>query len=65
MWKEEEHGDERININRFHEAEETGAEILVVGCPFCMMMLTDAKKDSNSKMEVLDLSELIANAING
>lgn len=60
MWKEEEHGVERINADRFREAQSTGADILAVGCPFCMIMLTDAKKAVNSEMQVLDLAELVA-----
>jgi Fe-S oxidoreductase len=60
MWKEEEHGSGRVNANRFQEAQKTGASVLAVGCPFCMIMLTDAKKDANSEMQVLDIAELVA-----
>jgi Fe-S oxidoreductase len=60
MWKEEEHGTERVNANRFREAQSTGADVLAVGCPFCMIMLTDAKKAINSEMQVLDIAELVA-----
>jgi Fe-S oxidoreductase len=60
MWKEEEHGWERVSANRFREAEATGADVLAVGCPFCMIMLTDASKSANSKMQVLDIAELVA-----
>jgi Fe-S oxidoreductase len=63
MWKEEEHGRERINANRFREAQATGAQALAVGCPFCMVMLTDAKKDAASEMDVLDVAEIVARAI--
>jgi Fe-S oxidoreductase len=63
MWKEEEHGHERVNANRFKEALNTGAETIAVGCPFCMVMLTDARKDANSEMQVLDVAEIIAGAI--
>ena len=59
MWKEEEQGQERINGNRFREAEATGVEVLAVGCPFCMIMLTDARKAANSTMQVLDIAELV------
>ncbi len=59
MWKEEEHGNERVNANRFREAEATGADILAVACPFCMIMLNDAKKAANSEMQLLDIAELI------
>jgi Fe-S oxidoreductase len=60
MWKEEEHGWERVNANRFKEAEATEADVLAVACPFCLIMLTDAKKAANSEMEVLDIAELVA-----
>jgi Fe-S oxidoreductase len=60
MWKEEQHGWERVNANRFTEAESTGASVLAVACPFCMIMLTDARKAANSEMQVLDIAELLA-----
>jgi Fe-S oxidoreductase len=60
MWKEEEHGVERVNANRFKEAVATGANVLAVGCPFCMIMLTDAQKNANSDLQVLDIAELVA-----
>ena len=60
MWKEEQHGVERVNANRFKEAESTGADVLAVACPFCMIMLTDARKAANSEMQVLDIAELVA-----
>jgi len=61
MWKEEENGNVRVNAQRFREAQETGAEILAVGCPFCMIMLNDARKEMNSEMEILDIAEIILN----
>ena len=60
MWKEEQHGWERVNANRFKEAETTRADVLAVACPFCMIMLTDAKKAANSEIQVLDIAELVA-----
>ena len=60
MWKEEEHGVERVNANRFKEAASTGANVLAVGCPFCMIMLTDAQKNASSDLQVLDIAELVA-----
>lgn len=60
MWKEEEPGTERVNANRFREAVSTGANVLTVACPFCMIMLTDARKTVNSEMQVLDIAELVA-----
>jgi Fe-S oxidoreductase len=63
MWKEEEHGNERVNANRFQQALSTGAEVLAVGCPFCMVMLTDASKDAEAKMQVRDVAEIVAEAM--
>lgn len=60
MWKEEEEGKERVNANRFREAQETGSDILAVSCPFCMIMLNDAGKDVNSEMKILDIAEIVA-----
>ena len=59
MWKEEEEGNERVNANRFREAQTSGADTLAVGCPFCMIMLNDASKDAGSEMKVLDIAEII------
>ncbi len=60
VWKEEENGDVGVNISRFRQAEETGADTLAVGCPFCMTMLVDASKDEGSDMAVKDVAEVIA-----
>jgi len=65
MWKEEEEGTERVNANRFREAQATGAQTLAVGCPFCLVMLTDAGKDQGSSMQVLDVAEVIAAKLEG
>jgi Fe-S oxidoreductase len=59
MWKEEEEGVERVNANRFKEAAQSGADTLAVGCPFCMVMLNDARNDAGSDMQVLDVAEIV------
>ncbi len=65
MWKEEEHGSERVSSHRFKEAQETGATTLALGCPFCMIMFNDARKDSGSDMQVMDIAEIVAAALSG
>jgi len=63
MWKEEEHGTERVNENRFAEARATGKNTLAVGCPFCLAMLTDAAKAAKSEMQVKDVAEVVAESM--
>ena len=65
MFKEEEKGALRINIERSNEALDTGAAIIAAACPFCNTMLSDGVKNSNKEEEVqvLDIAELIARSM--
>ena len=63
MWKEEEKGSEAVNNNRFAEAKSTGAETVAVGCPFCLVMMSDANQADGGTMEVKDVAELVAAAL--
>jgi Fe-S oxidoreductase len=60
FWKEEEHGTKAVNIERYEEATHTGAEIVAVGCPFCMQMFESAKSEIPDGPIVKDVAELIA-----
>jgi heterodisulfide reductase subunit D len=62
MFKEEEKGTQRINLERTAEALQTGATVIAAACPFCNTMMTDGIKNSNKEEEVqvLDIAELIA-----
>ncbi len=61
MWKEDEPGDKRINIERADEALATGAEVVALNCPFCLTMMSDGVKarEKQETVMVYDLSELI------
>jgi Fe-S oxidoreductase len=63
MWKEEEHGTEAVNLNRFAEARRTGAETLAVGCPFCGTMMHDANREHGEAMQVKDVAQLVVEAM--
>lgn len=65
MFKEEEKGTTRINIERSNEAIATGAEVIASACPFCNTMMTDGVKlaEKDESVQVLDIAELIAQAI--
>jgi Fe-S oxidoreductase len=65
MFKEEEKGDLRINIERSNEALATGANIIAAACPFCNTMLTDGVKNNEKEDEVhvMDIAELVASCL--
>lgn len=63
MWKEDEPGDKRINMERTEEALATGANIIAANCPFCLTMMSDGvkAKEKQETVMVYDLAELIVN----
>ena len=65
MFKEPEKGNKDINIERTEEALETKPDIIATGCPFCNTMMTDGvkNKEKEDEVEVMDLAEMIATAI--
>jgi Fe-S oxidoreductase len=60
MWKEEEAGDTRVSSERIRQAQATGADTVALGCPFCMIMLTDAAKADAPDLQLLDVAEIVA-----
>lgn len=60
FWKEEEHGAQAVNLARYEEAAQTGADVVAVGCPFCMQMFDAARSDKGEGPIVKDVVELIA-----
>ncbi|HEY0434846.1 MAG TPA: (Fe-S)-binding protein [Chitinophagaceae bacterium] len=61
MWKEEEKGSERVNIERTREAVSTGARVIATACPFCNTMITDGVKnlEKENDVRVLDVAEVV------
>ena len=57
----EEPKDKRVNQERARQALETGADIVAVGCPFCMTMLEDGvnAKRGDRDVKVMDVAELL------
>jgi len=64
MWMEEPIG-KRVNMERTDEAAATGADILGVACPYCMVMLDDGAKAKGSDMQVLDVAQVLENSVFG
>ena len=61
MWAEGTNIEERLAFQRVHEAAETGAEVLAVACPFCLLTLEDAVKVQglDEQLQVMDIMELV------
>lgn len=61
MWKEDEPGDKRINMERVEEALGLEPTAIAANCPFCITMLQDGlkAKEKNEIIPVYDLSEMI------
>ncbi len=55
----------RFSDLRIREACETGATILATACPYCISMLEDSRKTTNSEdaIEIKDVSELVADLV--
>ena len=62
MWLDETIGA-RVNQARFAEIEANGTDAVGVSCPFCMVMLGNAKTELAGKTEAFDVLELAAQAL--
>lgn len=61
MFKEAEKGNKEVFMERMEDVNETGCDIVVTACPFCMTMLTDGIKYTNQEesKQNFDIAELI------
>lgn len=64
MWQELE-GEAKLSEVRIKEAADTGAEVVVTACPYCLIMLEDAVKtaDLEDRLRIMDLNELVAQSL--
>jgi Fe-S oxidoreductase/nitrate reductase gamma subunit len=64
MWQDLD-GEVKMSEVRIREAHATGAQILITACPFCLIMLEDARKAAGLKeaLRVMDLNELVLQAL--
>jgi heterodisulfide reductase subunit D len=62
MFKEDEPGNKRINVERADEALATGASVIASACPFCNTMITDGVKnrEQEANVAVMDIAEMVA-----
>jgi Fe-S oxidoreductase/nitrate reductase gamma subunit len=55
--------DKRVGLSRVQEALDTGATTVAVACPFCLTMMSDGIAARNDAVQVKDIAELLAEAI--
>ncbi len=58
MFMEETEG-ERINVMRAKQANDTGADIVAVACPYCLTMFSDGLKELETSAKVMDIAEIL------
>ena len=65
MFKEDEPGSSRINMERTNDVLESGASVVASNCPFCLTMLQDGIKNHEKENEIqaLDIAEIIVKSI--
>lgn len=56
---------QRVNQERARQALETGADVVAVGCPFCMTMLEDGinAKRGERNVKVMDVAEILLQSV--
>ena len=64
MWMEEE-PDKRVNTRRVEEIIKAKVDIVATACPYCLTMFEDGikAKEAEETLRVMDLSELVAEAL--
>jgi Fe-S oxidoreductase len=62
MWMEEKLGS-RINQTRMKEIADSGAQNVGVSCPFCMVMIGNAKDEIGVSTQPFDVLELARRAM--
>jgi Fe-S oxidoreductase/nitrate reductase gamma subunit len=63
VWMEDE-GETRINRLRLAQLQASGAEQVAVACPFCMIMLEDARGAAGAESLIIrDVAEIVADGL--
>ncbi len=55
--------NQRIGMSRVEELRGTGANTVAVSCPFCLVMITDGLAAAEAPVEVRDIAEILADAL--
>jgi Fe-S oxidoreductase len=61
-WMEDRTG-QRVSHARMHQVSSTGADVVATACPFCTLMLEDARAATDTAARSLDVAELLDRAV--
>jgi Fe-S oxidoreductase len=62
-WMECSTCSKKMQVQRLEEAQTAGAEAIITACPKCRIHLTCAQKNTDHKIEIIDLSSYLARNI--
>ena len=64
MWKEEENGNDRVNLKRTRQLLDTEADTIATACPFCVTMIQDGVKaeEKTEQVNIFDIAEVVDKA---
>ena len=64
MWKEEENGNDRVNLKRTRQLLDTEADTIATACPFCVTMIQDGVKaeEKTEQVNIFDIAEVVDQA---
>ena len=64
MWKEEENGNDRVNLKRTRQLLDTKADTIATACPFCVTMIQDGVKaqEKTEQVNIFDIAEVVDQA---
>lgn len=49
----------KAGVERFTEAESTGADVIMTSCPACLMQFQQTRSQQRSRMKVMDITQII------
>lgn len=52
-------GEEKISSIRLKQLETVNPDTIAVGCPYCLLMMEDAARTSDSEIKIRDLAEIV------
>jgi Fe-S oxidoreductase len=56
---------DQAGTERFQEAEDSGADVLMTSCPACLVQFQQTRSKLRSRMKIMDITQLIWDQLAG